>query len=389
MAFNRINTHLNHWIDTFSDKESALLDLEEFLADRLNLISIEVSEDADAFVIFETLNDRGLDLAVSDLVKNYLFSLAGTNIDKFKRQWHDIALLVGSGNVTQFLRHYWLSTSGLVRERDLYRELRRSVRNNTKARQFIERLRVAANLYAALSNPEHEYWAEFPTEATEYLEALLTFGVTQFRPVMLPVMEQFEPNKVTKVLKLLVTISFRYTVISSLGTGNLEKIYTDAALNIREGALTSAKQIFSKIRSAYVDDSKFIDYFSTRRFTKPVIARYVLAEINNHIETSTEKLLSYTGTKVTLEHILPKNAGREWQSSYVNNDELLEVQEQIGNLTLLERGKNRGMGNARFNQKKKTGIRSIREPVRNFVFVSHTITREGKEKVWRRRQTRR
>ena len=38
----------------------------------LKLIFIEVDEENDAYNLFETLNTRGKDLAVSDLVKNHL-----------------------------------------------------------------------------------------------------------------------------------------------------------------------------------------------------------------------------------------------------------------------------------------------------------------------------
>ena len=75
-AFSRIRQKLEDWLRRFDAAESALLDLEEFLSDKTNVIVIEVGDESDAFVIFETLNDRGLELAVSDLVKNYLFSVA-------------------------------------------------------------------------------------------------------------------------------------------------------------------------------------------------------------------------------------------------------------------------------------------------------------------------
>ena len=293
-AFTKLKNSVAEWLTKFDDKDSALVDLEDFLADRLNLIAIEVADDADAFVIFETLNDRGLELAVSDLVKNFLFSQAGPHIDKFKLQWQDISLLVGSSNLTQFLRHYWLCTVGLVRERDLYRELRRTVKNKTTARRFIEQLRAAADFYAALSNPEHEYWADFPRKATDHLQALLIFGVTQYRPVMLAAMQKFPAAKAAKILQQLMVISFRYTVVSALGTGNLEKIYADAALAIQNETATSPQEAFARLTNAYVDDERFVKDFEARRYRKSAVARYILAEINNHLERSSEKLVSPT-----------------------------------------------------------------------------------------------
>ncbi|MDQ3848140.1 MAG: DUF262 domain-containing protein [Thermoproteota archaeon] len=86
-ALIRIDQKVNAWLSKFTDTDSALIDLEEFIANRSNLIVIEAGDESDAFIIFETLNDRGLELAVSDLVKNYLFSLGDGYIERFKKDW--------------------------------------------------------------------------------------------------------------------------------------------------------------------------------------------------------------------------------------------------------------------------------------------------------------
>jgi hypothetical protein len=52
-----------------------LIELVLFLKERAQVIALTVPSDENAFVLFETLNDRGLDLALSDLLKNYLFRL--------------------------------------------------------------------------------------------------------------------------------------------------------------------------------------------------------------------------------------------------------------------------------------------------------------------------
>jgi hypothetical protein len=46
--------------------------------------SLPVPTEADAFVIVETLNDRGADLTIGDLRKNYLFMRAGRRLDTVK-----------------------------------------------------------------------------------------------------------------------------------------------------------------------------------------------------------------------------------------------------------------------------------------------------------------
>lgn len=355
-AHTQISKALSEWVARSGDKSSSLLDLEEFLSASVNLILIEADDEADAFVLFETLNDRGLDLAVSDLVKNYLFSLAGTHyLERFKQAWVEIATLVGSQNLTTFLRHCWLSEYGLVRERDLYRTLRESVKGTPPARQFIDKLRKRADLYAALSNPEHAYWTDAPSDVRDYLEPLSLFKVAQYRPVLLSAMEVANVELVTKILRLLLVVSYRYTVISQLGTGNLESIYTDCALAIRTGKTKGIKDVFTALRPAYVEDARFTADFAARQFTNSGIARYTLAQINDHLESDPERQVAERSGRVTLEHILPKNPGKAWGAVSTKGQDITEFVDLIGNLTLLEKGKNHGLGNAGFKEKKEKG----------------------------------
>ena len=215
----------------------------------------------------------------------------------------------------------------------------------------MERIHASSNLYADLLNPENPAWGQYPPDARSYLEALLTFSVTQFRPVALAAMETLTPSAVTKILRVLMITSFRYTVVSGLSTGNLERIYAAAALSIRDGKCRSAKQLCSRLRQIYVPDDKFCADFSNRSFSKAPIARYVLGQINEHMEGDPEHIVSESSGRITLEHIMPKNRGSEWNS--VDKEKADQAVDRIGNLTLLEKGKNRGIANANFSMKCK------------------------------------
>ena len=67
--------------DAAGSWSTKLIDWVEFLRDRTQVIVVEVPTESDAFLIFETLNDRGADLTIADLLKNYLFGQAGDRID--------------------------------------------------------------------------------------------------------------------------------------------------------------------------------------------------------------------------------------------------------------------------------------------------------------------
>lgn len=89
---------------------------------------LTVPTDADAYLIFETLNDRGADLTIADLLKNYLFGRAGTKLDAVRDGWMQVlgALDISAENAlfTTFLRHYWSSKHGAIRERELYKSIK-------------------------------------------------------------------------------------------------------------------------------------------------------------------------------------------------------------------------------------------------------------------------
>ena len=162
-----------------------LFNLNEFISDRVRIILVIVSDEADAYLIFETLNDRGLDLSMSDLLKNYIFGRAGDQLDVAKRHWSDVEVRLDDENLTQFLRHHWLSRYGVVRERDLYKSMKKRFSTQLEVLELMEELVDAADKYAAISNVDHQLWKGLGTGLRKDLEALQLFGLSQFRPLML------------------------------------------------------------------------------------------------------------------------------------------------------------------------------------------------------------
>jgi hypothetical protein len=69
------------------DPVGTLLDWSEYLETQCKVIWVTVPDEGNAFTIFETLNDRGLDLAISDLLKNFLFYKAGNRLPEAQSNW--------------------------------------------------------------------------------------------------------------------------------------------------------------------------------------------------------------------------------------------------------------------------------------------------------------
>ena len=68
-------------------KNEKLLELHNFLYEKVKVLVLTVQDEADAYVIFETLNDRGKTLDTMDLLKNHLFSKSKSYLPEVKEKW--------------------------------------------------------------------------------------------------------------------------------------------------------------------------------------------------------------------------------------------------------------------------------------------------------------
>ena len=346
-AYERVCAKLNEWCAAEPTVEEALIALEEFVSKNANMIVIEVGDESDAFIIFETLNDRGLELAVSDLVKNYLFSVASNSLNYFKTSWTEITQAVGSENLTPFLRHYWLSAHELLRERELYRKLRDEIKGSSKPKRFVQSLQLAAEHYAALMSPDHSYWNGIAGTPQQHVRTLRLLRATQFRPLALAVMDGGSDSEVMSMLRIVLAISLRYIVAGS-SANELERAYSNAAIQVRKTGRRNAQFIKTQLKAVYIPDDEFVSSFAKYAFSKADLARFVLGELN--LTLSKDKTLR-VADDVSLEHIMPKKPVSAWLD-LPGPEELAGWVERIGNLTLLEKGTNRALGAKDFATKR-------------------------------------
>ena len=97
-----------------SRKKERLLQLRESVLS-LNVILITLDSEEDAYLIFETLNTRGKDLALADLVKNHLAKHLKTknqSLDGLSLKWTKMRETIEGKrelDTDTFLYHWWLS----------------------------------------------------------------------------------------------------------------------------------------------------------------------------------------------------------------------------------------------------------------------------------------
>jgi uncharacterized protein with ParB-like and HNH nuclease domain len=338
-----------------NDPTQLLLDWIDYLAGRVKVIVVEVNDEAAAYTIFEVLNDRGLDLSVSDLLKNLVFRVAGDKVQEAQEQWtRAIGILESVGvedrEIRTFIRHAWASEYGLTREKELYSSIRNKITSKSEAIEYAARLSEHARIYAALQNPHDDYWRDFGAAARSSIEALNVLKVTQVRPLLLAVLRYFEPKEVSKALPMLVSWSVRFLIVGRVGSGPLENGYSDRAKEVSAEKIRTAASLHRSSEDFLVKDTEFEAAFRSARVSGSGLARYYLRVLEQVASGQKEMIVNPNEDDVNLEHVMPQTREPHWR--HIPFDDHKAHVKRLGNLVLLDRKLNAAAGNLPFEKKK-------------------------------------
>jgi Protein of unknown function DUF262/Protein of unknown function (DUF1524) len=348
-------------------------------SDRLLFIQILVSDELDAYTVFETLNARGTQLTVTDLLKNYVFSRFGQDenaITVAEDQWNRITAN-REKEFPKLLRHYWNSHNGVTRPPRLFKEIRESIKKHEDATALLDNLETSSLLYSALRNPADELWLELP-QARQFVAEIDLFGVTQCYPLLFAAWQHLRSEFVA-ILRICSVISFRYITIGKLNTQPMEREYVEAARKIRRGELTTPAQIFASLKQIYVSDEQFEADFALAKIptsNNRNLVRYVLFAIENQLSGNRRSFEEDGGT---IEHILPENPDESWLLHF---PEYAQDVYRLGNYTLLEPSLNRRIDRRPISDKKVAYLDSAYKLCNGFGWTEWTRSNLNARQKW-------
>jgi hypothetical protein len=201
-----------------------------YVENRVKVVCVEVGTTTDAYILFESLNDRGADLSALDLVKNYIFSqLRGQNFEFLREQWARMVENIEDKDADDFLKVFWTSQFGVIQKLQLFDKLRVEYPEQAGAERLIGELAVASERFVALDDPEHELWKPFGSICRQHIADLKILGNRQSRPLILAAMSHFEKSEFEQFLWLLIVTVVRYQIISRGRTGIMEKQFSELA----------------------------------------------------------------------------------------------------------------------------------------------------------------
>ncbi len=327
----------------------------KFLDEKARVIWVTVPDESSAYVIFETMNDRGLELSATDLIKNYLFGRAEEKIESVKHHWFtmvgSLEAVAGPETLKDFVRHYWIANYGLTRSSELFEAIKIRVKSSPSAVELSEDLTREAIKYAALLSVSHPIWNDYPEAARKSVETLNLLGVEQIRPLLLAALGKFSSKDMSSLLMMCVSWSVRFYVAGTQGSGALEGVYATAAHNVCTGSFKSPTDVASHLQRQVPTDAKFEKDFSEAHVGKSHLARYYLRSLERQFRNEGEPyFIPNDQTVINLEHILPENPSDDW--AHVPEEIRETYASRLGNQVLLQASVNSKLGNSGYAVKK-------------------------------------
>lgn len=346
-----------------NNPEEKLFERISYLAEKTRVIWVQVPDHQNAFTIFETLNDRGLDLAITDLLKNYLFHKAQDRIAEVQQRWvqmfSTIETAANEETVKDYIRHHWSSRHGLTRERELYKDIKDTVTTKTLALECADGLLEEADLFAAIRNNNHEFWKGYGTAARQHIYIINDIlGMERITPLLLAILSTFPQKEVERSLKIIVSWGVRWLIAGGVA-GALEKKYSEAAVKIRQKSVATTKQLFAEMKDLVPGDTDFDKEFANAKVSKAYLARYYLHALERQKigEKEPELVPNANEAEVNLEHVLPQNPQAGTWTNF-DDDARSAFTYRLGNLALMKVTENVQAGTEEFAAKKNRFAKS-------------------------------
>lgn len=345
--------------DLINKSLSSGLELSDILNGIKKLEMVEIvldkSQGDEPQKIFESINSTGLELSLSDLIRNYLLMDDSNQDELYENYWSPTEKNVGYRNLGDFVINYLNSKiPGSVNSKNAYRLFKEYCESKNLTHEDVLKDLLKTSKYYGAFIGEKQYYNK---EITDLLHSFFIIKQTTVLPFLFKVFNDYEENNIDEktlcnVLEYLLTYFIRITAceinknLSKFMKYLYDRIYDSNYENYYERFVIFLNDLRSNDRMP--TNEEFKDALIKKPLYKKPICKYLLSVIEN----STKEQIDVTD--LTIEHILPQKINAAvWKKEV--GDDYEKVYEAylhtLGNLTIT--GHNSELGTKPFNEKKK------------------------------------
>jgi len=377
--------------DVLADQSNPVESIMAFLENvsQACVVKIEVASHADAYTLFESLNNRGMPLTAIDLIKNKLLARLETTdsgkVDHYFDVWNKLLGYLGDDYSIQerFFRHYYNAFKDPLNEPFRKAEDKKkdplgpvATRSNLiqiyeklinqDAKHHLQDIRAAGQLYALmLSRNTDEVWVSLdkPLKDLDRIQGAPSYLLMLYLLVRREALS-INVEHLGKIARLLVCFFVRRNLTDTPPTRDLTRLFMDI---IDKVASLSGESVVKSIREELLGFSATDEVFRNKLDgaiyeENAGVTRFVLCALAEQSMTKETwvDLWKYEGKLFvwTIEHIFPQgdNIPASWMTMIAGGDEkkAKSIQEthvhKLGNLTIS--GFNSALGNKSFKDKR-------------------------------------
>lgn len=343
------------------------------------LVKIEVASHADAYTLFESLNNRGMPLTAIDLIKNKLLarleSIEPGKVDHYFGHWNRLLGYLGDDYAIQerFFRQYYnafkdqlkavhqvpiATRSNLIQ---IYEKL-----INHDAKDCLQKISAAGRLYSLILSRNQDdalNGLEKPIKDLERIQGAPSYLLMLYLLVRKDELELTNAH-LSSIVELLVRFFVRRNLTDTPPTRDLTRLFMtviDKISGLRADAIPQS--IEQQLVAVSATDEAF-----QRKLEGPIyeensgVTRFILCALAEQAMTKENRvdLWRFENKQFvwTIEHIFPQgeNIPQSWITMIADGDEIKakEIQQthvhKLGNLTIS--GFNSALGNKSFEDKR-------------------------------------
>ncbi len=327
--------------------------LLEFIVQRCILVVVSTPDLNSAYRIFSVLNDRGLDLSYTDILKAEIIGkIPADQQQAYTEKWEQTEEDLGRADFEALLSHIRTIVRAQRLKKTILEEFREFIVQpmNDSARLIDTVLVPYADAYATISDQDYEH-AGGVGQTNAYLRWLDRIPDKDWMPSAMEYLSvhRAEPQEVEAFLKDLERLAAGLMLRRTNVNRRMER-YRDVLAAIKHGddlrRADSPLQLTAEERRAALDTITGPIYRQAVR-----LRQYVLLRLDNHLSGGDAQ---YTFPTVSIEHVLPQNPARgsDWLTWFPTPELRNHWTDRLGNLALLSRRKNARASNYTFEKKK-------------------------------------
>ena len=381
--YNSLKKLLEGHIDSETNTENKIKKISKVrnTLNNLMVIEIEISNDSEAYEIFERVNNYGIDLSLSDLLKNHILKNV-SNPDVAHKTWYEIEKNIQSSEseMKKFIRYHWLSKYRFKTEKQIYDDIKDQIKDYNK---FLDELYESSDLYLDILKGVKSDFEDLKVNGKDISSKVYTvviasryMGISQDNVFYLSLIRNLNENKLivnpSNFLLFLENFLFKYFAVSSLPANKVEKLFSKYAIELDNLCHSKKEDKFLKqdlnrmfdnfkgelrdlvpLKELFLEKFDDIKYSNTEKARKTIT--YILNKYENYLNDVIEKSIDYDN--VNIEHIIPQKP----ESWGLTKEEIKGYVHRIGNLTLISKRLNSQMGNIDLENKlpilKKSGLK--------------------------------